>query len=208
MNWSIRNLLFTSTVVGLSISPVLAVNITGFIGDYGSTNWSTTTSSNGIGTVSQDTTVLDVALNCDLDPNGNCPSGINLDPLSYIEQSISITSQMSGIIEFEWIFDYSDGTVNAGYVLNGTFVSMVTGNNDTTSQSNAAPQTVIVNDGDTFGLFVQAVTNPGTVGTFNVKNFKVKDIPFEFNPLQGVALGLPLFIGLKILKKRAKHNSQ
>ena len=206
MNWSIRNLLFTSTVVGLSISPVLAVNITGFTGDYGSTNWSTTTSSNGIGTVSQDTTVLDVALNCDL--NGACPSHINLDPLSYIEQSISITSQMSGIIEFDWIFNYSDGTVNAGYVLNGNFISMVTGNNNTTSQSSTAAQTVIVNDGDTFGLFVQAVTNPGTVGTFNVKNFKVKDIPFEFNPLQGVALGLPLFIGLKILKKRAKHNSQ
>ncbi len=130
-----------------------------------------------------------------------------IDPLSYIEQSISINSGMSGVIQFEWDFNYVDDTVNAGYVLNGTFVSMVTGNNDTTSQSNAAPQTVIVNDGDTFGLFVQAVTNPGTVGTFNVKNFKVKDIPFEFNPLQGVALGLPLFIGLKILKKRAKHNS-
>ncbi len=206
MNWSIRNLLFTSTVVGLSISPVLAVNITGFTGDYGSTNWSTTTSSNGIGTVSQDTTVLDVALNCDL--NGNCPSGINLDPLSYIEQSISITSQMSGIIEFDWIFDYLDGTVNAGYVLNGNFISMVTGNNNTTSQSSTAAQTVIVNDGDIFGLFVQAVTNPGTVGTLNVRNFKVKDIPFEFNPLQGVALGLPLFIGLRILKKRRNHKPQ
>ncbi len=206
MNWSICNLLFTSTVVGLSISPVLAVNITGFTGDYGSTNWSTTTSSDGIGTVSQDTTVLNVALNCDL--NGACPSHINLDPLSYIEQSISITSQMSGIIEFEWIFDYLDGTVNAGYVLNGNFISMVTGNNNTTSQSSTAAQTVIVNDGDIFGLFVQAVTNPGTVGTLNVRNFKVKDIPFEFNPLQGVALGLPLFIGLRILKKRRNHKPQ
>jgi hypothetical protein len=36
---------------------------------------------------------------------------------------------------------------------------------------------------------------------------KIKDIPFEFNPLQGVALGLPLFIGLRILKKRVKHKS-
>jgi len=205
MNSSIRNLLFTSTILGLSISPAFAVNVNNFTGDYAPSHWSTTTSSSGIGTVSQDSTVLEVALNCDL--NGDCPSGINLDPLSYIEQSISINSGMSGVIQFEWDFNYVDGTVNAGYVLNGTFVSMVTGNNDTFSQSSAAPQTVIVNDGDTFGLFVQAVTNPGTVGTFNVKNFKVKDIPFEFNPLQGVALGLPLFIGLRILKKRAKHNS-
>ena len=205
MNWSICNLLFTSTVVGLSISPVLAANVNNFTGDYAPNKWTTTT---GIGTVSQDTTVLDVALNCDLDLNGDCPSGITLDPLSYIEQSISITSQMSGIIEFDWIFNYSDGTVNAGYVLNGNFISMVTGNNDTTSQSSTAAQTVIVNDGDIFGLFVQAVTNPGTVGTLNVRNFKVKDIPFEFNPLQGVALGLPLFIGLRILKKRRNHKPQ
>lgn len=37
------------------------------------------------------------------------------------------------------------------------------------------------------------------------------EVPFEFNPGQGVALGLPLFIGLRMLKKRRalkKSNSE
>ncbi|MEI6379766.1 MAG: hypothetical protein WCO81_02595 [Cyanobacteriota bacterium ELA615] len=37
---------------------------------------------------------------------------------------------------------------------------------------------------------------------------QTKDIPFDFNPLQGAALGVPIFMGLRQLKRRkAKLNT-
>ena len=37
---------------------------------------------------------------------------------------------------------------------------------------------------------------------------QTKDIPFDFNPLQGMALGVPVFLGLRQLKRRkAKKNA-
>jgi hypothetical protein len=42
----------------------------------------------------------------------------------------------------------------------------------------------------------------------SIKVGQTKDIPFDFNPLQGAALGVPIFMGLRQLKRRkAKLNS-
>jgi len=203
---SFFNFLLSSIIIGtgaVSIPPVLAVNVTGFTGDYA--NW-TTTDPAGIGTVSQNASTLDIGLNCDI--NGACPNGFTPVDGNYVERSIHISSQMSGVIQFDWTFDYADNTVIAGYDLNG-FITLVSGDNNG-SQSSSAPQTVIVNANDTFGFFVEAYNGAtgGTLGNLTISSFKVKDIPFEFNPLQGVALGLPLFLGLRILKKRRNHKPQ
>ena len=52
-------------------------------------------------------------------------------------------------------------------------------------------------------------TPPGSEGSANLKFYATLSdssattaVPFEFNPEQGIALGLPLFIGLRMLKKR------
>ena len=212
-NLSFLDFLLSSIIIGtgaLSIPPVLAVNVTGFTGDYASRNWSTTDDPTGIGTVSQDASTLDIGLNCDVnDIANNCLQGFTPVDGNYVERSIHITSQMSGVIQFEWIFDYADNTVKAGYVLN-EFNTLVSGDNNGGSQPSSAPQTVVVNDGDTFGFFVEAYNGAtgGTAGAFHISSFNVKDIPIEFNPLQGVALGLPLFLGLRILKKRRNHKPQ
>ena len=208
---SFLDFLLSSIIIGtgaVSIPPVLAVNVTGFTGDYASGNWGTSDSA-GIGTVSQNASTLDIGLNCDV-INSNCPNGFTPADGNYVEQYISITSQMSGVIQFDWTFGYADNTIEAGYVLNTAFIAIVSGDNNSNSQSSSTPQTVIVNDGDTFGFFVEAYNGAtgGTLGNLTISSFKVKDIPFEFNPLQGVALGLPLFIGLRILKKRRNHKPQ
>jgi len=208
---SFLNFLLSSIIIGtgaVSIPPVLAVNVTGFTGDYASGNWGTSDSA-GIGTVSQNASTLDIGLNCDI-INGTCPQNFTPVDGNYVERSIYISSQMSGVIQFDWTFDYADNTIEAGYVLNTVFIPIVSGDNNSNSQSSSTAQTVIVNANDTFGFFVEAYNGAtgGTSGNFHISSFKVKDIPFEFNPLQGVALGLPLFLGLRILKKRRNHKLQ
>jgi len=207
---SFLNFLLSSIIIGtgaVSIPPVLAVNVTGFTGDYASGNWGTSDSA-GIGTVSQNASTLDIGLNCDI--NGACPQNFTPVDGNYVERSIYISSQMSGVIQFDWTFDYADNTIEAGYILNTVFIPIVSGDNNSNSQSSSTPQTVIVNANDTFGFFVEAYNGAtgGTLGNFHISSFKVKDIPFEFDPLQGVALGLPLFLGLRILKKRRNHKLQ
>lgn len=63
-------------------------------------------------------------------------------------------------------------------------------------------------DGSTLGRWTASstsstFTNQETL--FDAKfqaNFTSTPVPFEFSPTQGVVLGLPLFIGLRMLKKR------
>jgi len=99
--------------------------------------------------------------------------------------------------------------------MNGNFHELAIGTTGGGSTPSTAHEELTVYQGDIFAFIVQTFVSGGnppdnstTYGAFNVHDFTVKDIPFEFNPLQGVALGLPLFLGLRILKKRHNHKSQ
>lgn len=103
--------------------------------------------------------------------------------------------QGGGANTIEW-----DGTNSSPIIVTGNGFSFVTDSEDSyniyqnsTSGTEYAPATTANISFDLFDIHYSQI--------------KIKDIPFEFNPLQGVALGLPLFIGLRILKKRVKHKS-
>jgi hypothetical protein len=212
----------------LSSSPVLAVNIHGFDGGYAPGNWTTygydgstatevtPVDATTLGVVSQNSTDLNIDLNCSAPNPLTCPVGATyINDGSYIEQHITIGPNMGGVINFQWSFAFGDELVNAGYTLNGNFHVLAIGTTGGGSTPSTNHEELTVNQGDVLAFIVQTFASGGsspdsttTYGAFNVHDFKVKDIPFEFNPLQGVALGLPLFLGLRILKKRRNHKLQ
>lgn len=59
------------------------------------------------------------------------------------------------------------------------------------------------------GIFSNSYQNSMTAYSVNDYNLSpaATAVPFDFNPTEGAALGLPLFIGLGILRKRAVRKS-
>jgi len=280
LKFSLLTSLTFLSVLFKAAAPVFAVPITGFTGAYGSTHWQqyaddgsgvsvpidapdigVTQVIDNTSTPPADNSSMDIDLNClGANPTTSCPYGstYSITAGSYIEQYIPITSSMSGIVSFDWTFDYADANVIAGVVLlapgdpgyptgpafppllqNSTFTPFVSGQNVIAplnclsdgmggcltdlntavigEQNSGVPVELTVNAGDVLAIVVESVVNVvdgvtppqyTSYGALHVYNFKVKDIPFEFNPIQGFALGLPLFLGLRMLKKHRSGHKQ
>ena len=179
---------------------------------------------------------MDIDINCSgSSPGNDCPVGaMSINDGSYISQSTTMT--MSGIVSFDWNFSYANSNVVAGYILNPTiltgysdpnfydlssFTPFISGQGNYTApdygagSSGNSPVQFTVTTGDVLAFVVETIANNGTppdsgqtFGTLHLYGFKVKDLPFEFNPIQGFALGLPLFLGLRMLKKHRSGHKQ
>ena len=125
-------------------------------------------------------------------------------------------------------FIYSGGTftdLNDPYGVNGTFVNGINNNGDVVGYYNDVNYTShgFIYNGTTFsdlndpnavnGTYAEGINNfDDVVGFYNdttdhghgfiATPSASTNVPFEFSPEQGFMLGIPLFIGLRYLKKK------
>ncbi len=89
--------------------------------------------------------------------------------------------------------------MNSTYTPGGINVNLLSNN------ANIAP--VLFAAGVTSTTLVSAVSDPGTF-VKQINNGVSLAVPFEFSPEQGVLLGVPLFLGLRQIKKRSAAKKQ
>ncbi len=90
--------------------------------------------------------------------------------------------------------------MNSTYTPGGINVNLVSNN------GNIAP--VPFAAGVTSTTLVSTVNDPGTFVKQINNGVSLKNVPFEFSPEQGFMLGVPLFLGLRQLKKRTAAKKQ
>jgi len=137
-----------------------------------------------------------------LTPGQSAPAGVTSVTFTSLNGSVLSDSTILSL-EYSYPDNATTPTLNAYSALVLKFGSALTGlPGDTASIlgiGDANPSYISYNNDATFTTFTKGFPKGSTVGT---------PVPFEFSPEQGVLLGVPLFLGLRQIKKRSAAKKQ
>ena len=200
---ALKNSFSLATLSGiiLTLGSMPAMAVSGFTGVYAPSNFIFDSNPSGAGNATNDLDATNAAsgkvilFGPDVHNNGLSSQS------AYSEWTIPIDASRAGTVSFGWEyynqFDTTIGNDSGGYVLNGTFASIVSNSGNSNTTSSAAPVIVNLSEGDTFGFRVSSLNNLDGEGTFTVTNFDFTPVPEPLTILgTGVVLG-----ALPILKK-------
>lgn len=213
---TLKNSFSVATLSGiiLSLGSMPAMAAFGFTGVYAPSNFTFSSSPSGAGDETNDLDTTNAASGkVILYGPDEALNGLTGNPqAAYSQWTIGINSSRAGTVSFGWKyynqFDPTIGNDSGGYVLNGTFVSIVSNDgNLNNTQSSAAPVILNLSQGDSFGFRVSSLTNTGGEGVFTVTDF---DFTPQSVPEPLTIFGTGVVLGaLPILKKEyAKRNKK
>jgi hypothetical protein len=164
----------------------------GFSGDYAPGNW-TFLNSNANGNVN--TAAAPTSITLTGGDNGSSESGTT---------DYTIVAVAGGNLSFDWNYTTEDGagTDPFEFLLNGIDTTLTDPGGDQTQSGSFIS---ILLTGDTFGFRILTTDNILGPGIVTISNFDISNatpIPFEFNPVAGVAILGGLWAGKRFLKSR------
>ena len=164
----------------------------GFSGDYAPVNWTfLDTNANG----SVDETNAPTSITLTGGDNGSFESGTT---------DYTIAAVADGTLSFDWNYttEAGPGTDPFEFLLNGIDTTL-TDPGGVQTQSGSFMSILLT--GDTFGFRIRTTDNLAGPGIVTISNFDISNatpIPFEFNPVAGVAILGGLWAGKRFLKSR------
>jgi len=132
----------------------------------------------------------------------NAPAGVNSVTFTSLNGSVLSDSNVLSL-KYSYPDNATTPTLNAFNALELNFGSALTGAGGNTASilgiGDAKPSSFKYNNDATLTTFTKGFPKGSTVST---------PVPFEFSPEQGVLLGVPLFLGLRQIKKRSAAKKQ